>query len=444
MNRIFIVAQSEFLTLVKTKAFLIGLLLMPIITAGAIGFQLYAAKHSDRDDHRIVVIDHSGVLGAPLAAAMDAFNTKNGDGAARTGPHFVFVPNDTPAAAGQSADPFAQADLDSYRGQLSERIKKKELFAFVEIPAAVVDPNVEKAPAIQYYTETPSYDRLPTWLVQTLNEEITRRRFSTAGVDQALVKKLSARADVQTMGLVTRKADGSLEKAKETNPLTTFVAPFAVLFIMFLSVMSTAPQLLNAIIEEKMSRISEVLVASVSPFDLLLGKLFGVTGVAVLLALVYFLGAGYYAIYAGHTELVQPALMAWFVLFLVCCVLMFGSMFLAIGSACSDIKDAQSMMQPVMMLLMVGYIGSFAVLRAPDSNLAMGLSFFPTTAPFIMMLRMAMQPTPPLWQPAVSLAVTLLTTVAFVWAASRIFRVGLLMQGKGATLGEMLKWIRQS
>ena len=136
--------------------------------------------------------------------------------------------------------------------------------------------------------------------------------------------------------------------------------------------------------------------------------------------------------------------MGWFVIFLVCCVLMFGSMFLAIGSACSDLKDAQSMMQPVMMLMMVGYIGSFAVLRAPDSNLAMGLSFFPTSAPFIMMLRMAMQPTPPLWQPAVSLLITLVTTVVFVWAASRIFRVGVLMQGKGATFAEMLRWIRES
>ncbi|MBP6715979.1 MAG: ABC transporter permease, partial [Acidobacteria bacterium] len=206
----------------------------------------------------------------------------------------------------------------------------------------------------------------------------------------------------------------------------------------------TAPQLLNAIIEEKMSRISEVLVASVSPFNLLMGKLVGVTAVAVLLALVYFIGAGYFMIYSGRTELVQPALMGWFVVFLICCTLMFGSMFLAIGSACSDIKDAQSMMQPVMMLMMVGYIGSFAVLRAPESNLAMGLSFFPTSAPFIMMLRMAMQPTPPLWQPALSLAITLLTTVAFVWAASRIFRVGVLMQGKGATFAEMLRWIRQS
>ncbi len=432
MNRILVVAQTEFLILVKTKAFLIGLLLMPIITAGAIGFQIYAEKHSDQDDHKFVVIDHSGVLAEPLQTAAAAFNEKNGDGEARTGPHF------TPEAV------TPPADIEALKLALSDRVKNKELFAFVEIPAAVVDPNVEKAPEIQYYTETPSYDRLPDWLQTTLNEEITRRRFNAAGVDQALVKKLSARADVQTMGLLTKKADGSVEQAKESDPLTTFVAPFAVLFIMFLSVMSSAPQLLNAVIEEKMSRISEVLVASVSPFELLLGKLFGVTAVAVLLALVYFLGAGYFLIYSGRAELVQPALMGWFVIFLVCCVLMFGSMFLAIGSACSDLKDAQSMMQPVMMLLMVGYIGSFAVLRAPESNVALGLSFFPTTAPFIMMLRMAMQPTPPLWQPALSLAITLLTTVAFVWAASRIFRVGVLMQGKGATFREMLKWIRQS
>lgn len=432
MNRIFIVAQSEFLTLVKTKAFLIGLLLMPVITAGSIGFQIYAQKHSDRDDHKFVVIDHSGVLMAPLAEAATAFNTKNGTGKERTGPNFI-----AEAAAAGGAD-------DALKLELSEQIKQKSLFAFVEIPAGVVDPNIETPPAISYYTETPSYDRLPDWLNQTLNEEITKRRFNSAGVDQTLVKKLSTRARITTMGLLAKKTDGSVKQAEKVDEIGTYIAPFAVLFIMFLSVMSTAPQLLNAVIEEKMSRISEVLVASVSPFELLLGKLCGVTAVAVLLALVYFLGAGYYAIYAGRTELVQPALMGWFVIFLVCCVLMFGSMFLAIGSACSDIKDAQSMMQPVMMLMMVGYIGSFAVLRAPESNLALGLSFFPTSAPFIMMLRMAMQPTPPLWQPAVALLITLATTVAFVWAASRIFRVGLLMQGKGATFAEMLRWIKAS
>lgn len=434
MSRILTVAHSEFTTLVRTKAFIIGLLLMPVITAGAIGFQVYAQRHSDREDHAVVVLDHTGVLTPALVEAAIAFNTKNGEGTARTGPHFILRAAAAVATEGESA----------YQLQLSEDIRKKQLFAFVEIPAAVLDPAAEKLPQIRYYTETPSYDRLPDWLEQTLNEEITKRRFNQAGIDQALVRKLSTRADVTTMGLLATKADGSVDQAKKVDEIATFVAPFAVLFIMFLSVMSTAPQLLNAVIEEKMSRISEVLVASVSPFQLLMGKLLGVAAVSVLLAVVYFLGAGYYMIYAGRTELVQPALIGWFLVFLICCVLMFGSMFLAIGSACSDIKDAQSMMQPVMMLMMVGYIGSFAVLRAPESNLALGLSFFPTSAPFIMMLRMAMQPTPPLWQPALSLAIALATTFACVWGAGRIFRVGVLMQGKGATFAEMIRWIKQS
>ena len=120
------------------------------------------------------------------------------------------------------------------------------------------------------------------------------------------------------------------------------------MYLLFLAVMTSAPQLLNAVIEEKMSRISEVLIASVRPFQLLMGKLLGVAGVAVLLALVYFVGAGYYAIVDGPApSSCSPALIAWFLVFLLCAVLMFGSMFLAIGSACSDLKDAQSMMQPV-------------------------------------------------------------------------------------------------
>src|ERR1044071_1274337 len=118
MNRIFVVAQSEFLTLVKTKAFLIGLLMMPIITAGAIGFQVYAQKHSDREDHKFVVIDHSGMLLAPLQSAAAAFHTKTGDGGpARTGPRFLPVP----------ADQAAEGDADAYKLALSDQVKKKEL-----------------------------------------------------------------------------------------------------------------------------------------------------------------------------------------------------------------------------------------------------------------------------------------------------------------------------
>jgi len=206
--------------------------------------------------------------------------------------------------------------------------------------------------------------------------------------------------------------------------------------------MTGAQHLLNAIVEEKMSKISEVLVGSIEPFKLLLGKLLGVMGVSVLLAMIYFAG-GIFAIFqSGRWELLRFDLFAWFFLFLVCAVLMYGSIFLALGSACSDLKDAQSMMQPAILLIMLPYLASFAVIQSPDSPLATGLSMFPTVTPFIMMIRLAMPPGPPIWQVFVSVAIVLVTTTFLVWAAGRIFRVGILMQGKAPTLPEVLKWIR--
>ena len=123
--------------------------------------------------------------------------------------------------------------------------------------------------------------------------------------------------------------------------------------------------------------------------------------------------------------------------------LLFGSIFLALSSACSDLKDAQSMLQPAMMLVIVAYMASFLVIRAPDSGIAVGLSFVPTVTPFAMLLRLALPPGPPLWQAWLSVAILLATTFGVVWAAGRIFRVGLLMQGKAPNLPELLRWIRR-
>jgi ABC-2 type transport system permease protein len=145
---------------------------------------------------------------------------------------------------------------------------------------------------------------------------------------------------------------------------------------------------------------------------------------------------------AGRLDIVNPMLMVWFVVFVICASLMFGSIFLALGSACSDLKDAQSMLQPAMILVMLAYLGSFIVIRAPESSLAVGMSFFPTITPFAMMLRIAMPPGPPMWQVFLSVAILLCVTAAIVWAAGRIFRVGLLMQGKAPNLPELMKWIR--
>jgi ABC-2 type transport system permease protein len=207
-------------------------------------------------------------------------------------------------------------------------------------------------------------------------------------------------------------------------------------------VMSGAPQLLNSVIEEKMSRISEVLIGSVTPFQLMMGKLAGSIGVSLLLAAVYVAGGLIIAQRFGYGDVVRGSDIGWLFLFLVMASFMFGSVFITIGAACSDLKDAQGMMPPAMLLLMLPWLTWFAVLNAPDSPIAVGLSFFPTATPFLMLLRIMLPPGPPMWQVALSVLVSAAATIVVVYAAGKIFRTGLLMQGKAASFGEMWRWVR--
>ena len=430
MNRVITVAQMEFLALVRTKAFIIGILMMPVLMAVAILLQVYAARQVDTEDRKVAVIDYTGALYDTIAAAAAAHNAQSGSGESRKGPHFLF----------ERVDPDGRA-ADVLKLELSDRVRADDLFAFVEIPAEAIDAPADKT-SIGYYTGSPSYEGIRDWMEPLINREIARQRFTKSGIDPALVSKLSGQVGVSNFDLMERAADGSVAEARETSGLVTFVMPFIFMILMFMSVMTGAQHLLNAIVEEKMSKISEVLVGSIEPFKLLLGKLLGVTVVSILLASIYMLG-GIFAIFqSGRWELLRFDLFGWFFLFLICAVLMYGSVFLALGSACSDLKDAQSMMQPAILLIMLPYLASFAVIRNPDSSLAVGLSMFPTMTPFIMMMRLAIPPGPPVWQVAVAVLIVLATTTFLVWAAGRIFRVGILMQGKAPTLPEVIKLIR--
>ncbi len=429
MSRVLTVAISEYTALVRTKFFVISLLMLPVILAASVGFNLFAAKRVDRQERRFAVIDHTGVLYPVLVQAAADHNDQMGSGSSQKGPHFAPV----------QVDPAGRSD-DDLEVELSARVKSKDLFAFIDIPAGVLEP-ASKAD-VEYFTETPSFNALPDWLQKTVGEEIIQRRFARASVDSALVAKLNTPVDVSTLGLVQRAADGSVTPAKKTDEIQTFVLPFALMYLMFLSIVATAPHQLNAVIEEKMSKISEVLVSSVTPFQLMLGKLAGTVALSLTLASVYLVGGIYALIAGGRIELLNPALIGWFLVFLVCAVLMFGSVFLAVGAAASDLKDAQGMMQPAMFIMILPMVASPVVLRAPDSGLAVFASLFPTSAPFIMMIRLAMTPAPPIGRVIAAVALMLVTAVTLVWCAGRIFRFGLLMQGKGATLAEMIRWIR--
>jgi ABC-type Na+ efflux pump permease subunit len=277
-----------------------------------------------------------------------------------------------------------------------------------------------------------------------VNAVVLNERFRRASIDRSLVVRLTKPSPIDELGLFEPAEGGGIKAAEQVSVARAFGVPVAVLMLMYITIMVSAPQLLNSVIEEKMGRISEVLVGSVTPFELMMGKLLGGAAASLLLSLIYIAGGLVVAQYwGGYASAVTPSIVAWFLLFLVMALVIFGALFVAIGAACNDLKDSQNMMTPVMLLVMVPIFTAGSVLRAPDGTLATVLSLIPTAAPFLMMLRISLQPGPPTWQVILCVALMVATAVAVVWAAGKIFRTGLLMQGKSATFGEMLRWALQ-
>jgi ABC-2 type transport system permease protein len=427
-NKALIVAVSEFTTLTRSKAFLVGLALMPVIMAIGFGVQKFTRENVDTKDRRFVVVDRSGVLYPAIAAAAEQSNQSAIDGGTRKAPRYLpteqsFAPDDQAA-----------------RSALSDRVRKDELYAFIEIPADIVDPGSNAS--LTYYSNHPADQSLPGWIGGVVNRDVLNIRFRNAAVDRGLVTRLTKRVEVSELGLLERDQTGGIKAASRVDKIRTFVIPVGMMLILLFSVMSGSPQLLNSVMEEKMSRISEVLIGSVTPFELMMGKLLGSAAVSFLLALIYVVVGVFAARHYGYGDAIHARDLAWFALFLAVSVMMFGSMFISIGAACTDLKDAQGMMGPAMMFLMLPWMTWFAVLNAPESPMAIGLSLFPSATPFLMLLRIMLPPGPPVWQVVLGVALTIATAMGVTYAAGKIFRTGLLMQGKAATLGEMWRWVR--
>ena len=426
MRKAFVVAGAEWNAAVRSRAFLVSLVLLPVIMGGSIFAQRAVAGHTDSDTRRFAVVDPTGQLYEGLAAKTEARNRLVAGKAGR------FVP--------ERVDVGGTRTLDAVRLELSDRIRTRELFAFVELPADALATGAV-APRIRYYSDDPTYEDLRQWIELAISEDVRMHRLKAIGADPEVIRKLEQPLPADALGLWKRADDGSLVQAASVDRIRAYVVPMALMFVVFLIVMTGAPQLLNSVLEEKMSRISEVLLGSVTPFELMLGKLIGSAGVSLLLGVIYAAGGLGVATYLGFGNVLPLELVPWLLLFMLLAVFFFGSLYIAIGSACSELKDAQSLMMPVVLLTIMPVMVWTLVLKAPNSGLSVAFSLFPPATPFLMLLRMALHPGPPWWQAALSVVLTLAATVGCVWAAGKIFRTGVLMQGKSATFAQMLRWV---
>ena len=425
LSKILAVAEAEFRALTRSKAFLISISLLPILILGLSFAQPQISKRADTSTKRFAVIDPTGRY---YEAVADAARKRDADMAA--------LPQkaNKPSFAPERVDVAGRA-LDDVRLALSERVRKEELFAFVEIPA---DAANEK---LRYYSDHPAYDDLRDWLAKTLDDKLRADRYAEAHLDPALIAALGNKVSAETLGLWSRDADGHIHPAEKQDEVRAVVIPMAAVFLLFFFVISSVQPLMNSVLTEKMSRISEVLLGSLTPTELMSGKLLGSVAVSLLLGVIYVTAGLSVAARMGFAGAVPPSLVAWFLVFLVLAMLLYGSVSMAIGAACNDVKDAQNLMMPMMLPLMIPMMVLLPVIQAPSSPFAIGMSLFPPATPLVMLLRVALHPTAPWWQVALGAALTMMTAAMCIWAAGKIFRVGLLAQGKSASLAQMARWI---
>jgi ABC-2 type transport system permease protein len=275
-------------------------------------------------------------------------------------------------------------------------------------------------------------------LRDALRRAVVRARASAANLDLAYVRQLVSEPSVVTTTVT--KTGGEAAQ----NEIARLLTPLAFMMLLWTATMLTGQYLLTSTIEEKSNRVMEVLLSAVSPMELLSGKILGQCCVGLLVIGLYG-GVGVTtASNLGYAHLVPFDKLVYLVLYFLMAFFMLASVMAAVGAAVNELREAQTLMGPVTLLFMVPFFAWFFISENPNSTFSVVLSFVPPLTPFTMMLRLTAAESVPFWQVPATAVVGFAGVYAAVWAAARIFRVGLLMTGKAPTPRELWKWLRQT
>ncbi len=464
MRKTWVIAWREFNATVRTKAFVVGIVLMPILMCGSVVVSIVTERFEDRGSQTIAIVDRTpgGKIAPILQTAVekrnaeDSVNKKTGE---RSSPEFkldIVPPSSSDFAA-----------IEDQRVELSKRVKDHEIIGFLEIGpeannqratlaailGAIGKPKAgakeEKVndgndPALCRFQTKPTNTGAVDFYRWSLIQVTLITRFGLTSVDEKSQKAIfDQKPPVVMLGLTTRdEATGeAIDDEGNIKTAAQLAVGLGMMMLMFMMVMVGSTPLLQSVLEEKMQKISEVLLGSVQPFQLMMGKLTGMIGVALLLSVVYVAGTLFAVNYYGFGEYIPLSLLLWFMFYLVLAVIMYGSLFSAIGAACSDMKEPQALMLPVMMPIILPMMLVGLIIRNPDGLIARAVSLFPPTTPMMMLLRQAMDANVQPWELVVSTIGVIAFTVFCVWVGGRIFRIGILMQGKAPSFKQLVQWV---
>ncbi|MEM7627848.1 MAG: ABC transporter permease [Planctomycetota bacterium] len=445
------VAGREFASTALTKGFIIGALVLPAFFAALmplIVFLVDAAKPPAQVGV-VAIIDRSQEVGPALSESLIALGEEDtpdipspdADVAELAGAATALL-GDAPRVS-VTLEP-ADADNEVVRQRLLEDAgdDTQRTIAVIDVDADAIRRGADAQPGDAFGSYSvftrPEIDvRTVGRMRGAIDRTIRDNRYAAAGQNAEELRALTTvqRRDVQE---VTESG------TRDSNQELKLILPFAVIILLFMGVMTGGQYLLTTTIEEKSSRVIEVLLSATSPMELMLGKILGQLGVGMLLLLMY-TGLGIVALIVfSMLDLIAWTTIVYMMIFFLLSYIMIAALMAAVGAAVNELREAQSLMGPIMLVLMLTFYLSFPVSLSPSATWAVIMSMVPPVAPFAMLARIASSEPPPFWQIALSIGTCSVGAWLSVWLAAKVFRVGLLMFGKPPNIRTLLQWVRMA
>jgi len=423
MRKIWLVVKREYLTRVRSKVFIFGTIALPLFAIGVLTLPVIMANRQAGKTQQIVIVDQSGAQAANIAQGLDE-KLPNGQPAYR-----VVRTVDEPG------------DLTALRQQLRDEVTALNLDGYFIVPKDVITGK----PA-EYYSKNPAAELTSLGTIRrAVSGAVISLRLKQRGFQAEKLNDLVKSVEVTFMK-VTR--EGEVEEKGQT-----FMTAIIMAMVLYTTLLVYGAITLRSVVEEKKTHIVEILVSSLRPFQLLMGKILGVAAVGftqyiiwgICGSLVAGYGSAMVAAFNPGGNLPKIELPVSHLIYLAAFFLagyfLYASLYAAAGAMVSSDEEAQQVQLPMTLMIVVSFMLFTVILRSPSSNLAIVLSLIPFFAPILMILRIAIQ-TPPFWQIAAAFVLTVLTGLATVKLSARIYRVGILMYGKRPSLAELLRWLR--
>ena len=450
MKKFLAVVKHEYKKIVLKWTFLIATLLFPLLAAAfaVVPAVIFSIKG---DATRLVVVDQKGKIAPRIKDnLLKSEKEEKIEQAEEDGLKNLTAPQkermERAVKQMEEAFIFAEYSADAkpneqIKRELNAKITDKEIDAYLIVP-----PNYDAENAnFEFFSRKADDPVAKSTLRNAINGAVRSQRLADANISEDKLKNLSRSVDLSVKKIS--------EAGNEKDSDGTFAAAFVVGLMIYITLLIYGQQIMAAVIEEKETRIAEILFSSAKPFELMMGKLVGVglaglTQLAIwIISALVLVGFGLAQMSAAGMNIsipdITPLTIIYFFVFFILGFFIYATIYALIGSMVTTVQEGGQFALVPVMVLVIGFYLSFAVIRDPNSKVSFWVSIAPFVAPITMPVRILAE-TPPFWQIALAIALNGAAIAGLVWLAARVYRVGMLMYGKRATIPEVWKWIRQA